>query len=729
MDPGSITLALGPTNTGKTHGAIEQMLTHESGMLGLPLRLLAREVYDRVSARVGEQAVALVTGEERRVPAAPRYWVCTVEAMPELAVDFLAVDEIQLAAHPERGHTFTDRLLHRRGRLETWFLGASTMAPLLHELLPGAELRRQARFSTLRYRGASGLGGLPPRSAAVAFRTDEVYELAGRLRGKRGGAAVVLGALSPRTRNAQVALYEAGEVEHLVATDAIGMGLNLDLEHVAFAAHRKFDGAEHRALEASELAQIAGRAGRHRRDGTFGTLEPARALPDAVVRAIETHQFEPVRRLLWRSGEIDFGSLDALIASLAAPPPDERFVRVERADDYDALRAMAGRDAVRERATTEAERRLLWDVCQVPDYRKLLLVHHVGLLAQLFEQLVDGGRLSPDWVEREVRRIDRVDGPVDQLTARIAAVRVWTYVSHRPDWLADPSAWRERTRVIEDRLSDALHERLVERFVERRRRSKGKTRGARLDVGGPFAALREMLEVETEADGLDALVDAPHEALSVDDVGARLEPGLALEVDQAGAGLRRQLDRRLTAFVKDWLAELLAPLEDADAAAATRGLLYQLRRGLGCVARREAHEQLEALSKAERRALGARGVVLGRRTVYSAPMLEPELLRRRAALLLVAGAQVPAVEGRSAARVRGVSAQTYLSVGYLLLGPAVIRVDHVERGLAAFAEGERAAADALGVAVTELPPVALALGYQAREGRWVRQKKRRARAR
>ncbi|MEZ4382829.1 MAG: helicase-related protein [Nannocystaceae bacterium] len=314
---GPVTALLGPTNTGKTHRAIERMLDHRTGMIGLPLRLLAREVYDRVSARVGEGTVALVTGEEKRVPARPRYWVCTVESMPvDRPVDFLAVDEIQLAAHRQRGHVFTDRLLRARGRVETWVLGAWTIAPLLRELLPDARIDSRPRFSELRHVGESKLSSLPPRTAVVAFTAERVYELAERLRRRRGGAAVVLGALSPRTRNAQVAMYQAGEVDYLVATDAIGMGLNMDVDHVAFAGLDKFDGREHRPLERDELAQIAGRAGRFQRDGTFGTIEEVGPLPPPVAAAIERHSFAPLPRLVWRSADLDFRSIDALIASL-----------------------------------------------------------------------------------------------------------------------------------------------------------------------------------------------------------------------------------------------------------------------------------------------------------------------------------------------------------------------------------------------------------------------------
>ncbi len=393
---------LGPTNTGKTWRAIERMLEHDSGMIGLPLRLLAREVYDRVSARVGEARVALVTGEEKRVPPHPAYWVCTVEAMPVgQPVDFLAVDEIQLCAHRERGHVFSDRLLHARGRRETWFLGAESMRQALRVLLPEVTFRRSERLSSLTSFGARSLKSVPPRSAVVAFSTERVYELAHALRELRGGVAVVLGGLSPRTRNAQVAMYQAGEVQYLVATDAIGMGLNLDLERVVFASLSKFDGFEHRPLAVDELGQIAGRAGRHVQNGQFGTLTSAPPLDPRSVSDIEAHRFPSVQRLVWRSVELDFKSPSALLDSLSAAPDQELFTRVERADDLDALKALAGDDEVAGLAADPDGVALLWEVCRIPDFRKGLLGEHVRIVKDVFLQLSKGhGRLREDWLRQ-----------------------------------------------------------------------------------------------------------------------------------------------------------------------------------------------------------------------------------------------------------------------------------------------------------------------------------------
>ena len=671
--------ALGPTNTGKTHRAIERMLSFPSGMIGLPLRLLAREVYDRVTARVGEEAVALVTGEEKRIPKRASFWVCTVEAMPmDRAVDFLAVDEIQLCGHRERGHVFTERLLHARGRRETWFLGSDTMRPMVHTLLPGASHQRFTRFSQLRYAGERSLRGLPPRSAVVAFSTDEVYEMAERLRRLRGGVAVVLGALSPRTRNAQVAMYQAGEVQYLVATDAIGMGLNLDVDHIAFASVRKFDGREHRALDVAELAQIAGRAGRHLNDGTFGTLRPnAQALPPNVALAIEEHRFSPVKKLVWRSTELDFASLDALIESLAVPPPHPTLRRVERADDFDALRTLAARDEVRALATTPPAIAQLWEVCQIPDFRKLLLHQHAALLLDIYRQLTRGdGTLDDTWLDAQVKRVDDVRGGIDQLTARLAAVRTWTYVAHRGAWLRDAAHWQERTRAIEDALGDALHQALVDRFVARatatpaRRFARTASAAASTTpaASGPFAQLRDLSEAMrppvaqplTEDAFVEAVVDAEHDAFSVDR-GARIwfegeriarlvrgkdlrAPEIALEEPDAWtAGSRHRLERRLGAFVRDVVAEAMGGFRTetivARANGATpeaRGLAYKLDRGLGVVPRDdEVVAQLRALPTDLRTELAGEGLREGKRFVYVARALDPLALERRRVLASV----------------------------------------------------------------------------------------------
>ena len=464
-----VTAVLGPTNTGKTHLAIERMLAHSSGMIGLPLRLLAREVYNKVVARVGADAVALITGEEKIKPPHARFWVSTVEAMPrDLDVSFLAVDEIQLGADFERGHVFTDRMLNLRARDETLILGAATMRPMVEKLLPGANIVSRPRLSTLVYSGAKKITRLPSRSAIVAFSAAEVYAIAELIRRQRGGAAVVLGALSPRTRNAQVELYQNGDVDYLVATDAIGMGLNLDVDHVAFASDRKFDGYQFRKLNPAELGQIAGRAGRATRDGTFGTTGRCDPFEPELVQALESHTFEPIRLLQWRNSKLDFASIGALQASLSMTPQTAGLTRAPTGEDILVLEHAARDEDVRELARNPLAIERLWDACQVPDYRKIAPATHAELAVTLYGFLMREGNIPTDWFARQLAQADRTDGDIDTLSNRIAHVRTWTYVANRPDWLADPEHWQGVARAIEDKLSDALHERLAERFVDRR---------------------------------------------------------------------------------------------------------------------------------------------------------------------------------------------------------------------------------------------------------------------
>jgi len=468
-DQRRVVAVLGPTNTGKTTYAIERMLGHRTGVIGLPLRLLAREVYDRIVALRGPSVVALVTGEERIVPPRTQYWVCTVEAMPEgMGVDFLAVDEIQLCADPERGHVFTDRLLRARGLHETLFLGSDTMRGTIAALVPRVEFIRRERMSELLHAGQKKISRMRPRSAIVGFSVENVYAIAELIRRQKGGAAVVMGALSPRTRNAQVDMYQNGEVDYLVATDAIGMGLNLDVDHVAFSALTKFDGRRMRPLAPNELAQIAGRAGRGFKSGTFGTTGEAQALDDGVARAIMDHSFTPQNKINWRNHALQFGSIDRLIATLEAKPDDERLVRAREADDLKALKTLGQVDEVFVRCTDGPSVRLLWDVCRIPDFRGISSAEHASLLETIFNDLHQHGGIREDWLARQIKRIDRTDGDIDALSKRLAFIRTWTYVAQRKGWTKDENHWRGATRVVEDRLSDALHARLTEKFVDRR---------------------------------------------------------------------------------------------------------------------------------------------------------------------------------------------------------------------------------------------------------------------
>ncbi len=461
--PGAgVTAVLGPTNTGKTHLAIERMLAHSSGIIGLPLRLLAREVYNKIVARVGAADVALITGEEKIKPPKPRFWVSTVEAMPrDLDVSFLAVDEIQIAADLERGHVFTDRILNRRGRDETLLLGAATMRPIIEKLLPAANFVTRPRLSQLMFAGDRKITRQPRRTAIVAFSADEVYAIAELIRRQHGGAAVVLGSLSPRTRNAQVDMFQSGDVDYLVATDAIGMGLNLDVDHVAFASDRKYDGYQFRRLTPSEFSQIAGRAGRATRDGTFGTTGRCAPFEPELVDALQNHTFDSVKVLQWRNAKLDFSSLGALQVSLAQTPGHEALTRAPVAEDLRVLDHASRDGDVRAMAQGKAAIERLWEACQIPDYRRVAPAAHAELVTTLYGFLMQKGRIPDDWFAGQIAQTDRTDGDIDTLSARIAQIRTWTFAANRPDWLADPEHWQEISRSVEDKLSDALHERCL----------------------------------------------------------------------------------------------------------------------------------------------------------------------------------------------------------------------------------------------------------------------------
>jgi len=675
-----VTAVLGPTNTGKTHLAIERMLGHSSGIIGLPLRLLAREVYNKCIDRVGADAVALITGEEKIKPANPRFWVSTVEAMPrDLDVAFLAVDEIQLGADLERGHVFTDRILHRRGREETLVLGAATMRPMVEKLLPGAHIVSRPRLSMLTFAGEKKLTRLPRRSAIVAFSAEEVYAIGELIRRQRGGAAVVLGALSPRTRNAQVAMYQAGDVDYLVATDAIGMGLNLDVDHVAFASDRKFDGYQFRKLNPSELAQVAGRAGRATRDGTFGTTGRCPPFEDELVQQLESHTFESVKVLQWRNSALDFSSLGALQASLAVVPTEQGLTRAPVAEDIHVLDHAAREDEVRALAKTAAAVERLWDVCQIPDYRKIAPATHAELAVTLYGFLMRDGHIPTDWFARQIEQADRTDGGIDTLSTRIAHIRTWTFAANRPDWLADPEHWQEVARGVEDRLSDALHERLTERFVDRRTsvlmrrlrentmpeaeigksgevvieghslgRLEGFTFAADPSAGGSEAkalqaAAQKALASEIEAraarfsqardeqfvlasDGaIRWLGEVVGRLIAGDEV---LRPRVRIVADEHLTGpprdaVQARLDLWLKAHVEKLLGPLLAVSTAEDVTGIARGVAFQLAEALGVLERQKVAEEVKGLDQPARATLRKYGVRFGAFHIYMPLLLKP----------------------------------------------------------------------------------------------------------
>jgi ATP-dependent RNA helicase SUPV3L1/SUV3 len=744
---GRLTAVLGPTNTGKTYLAIERMLGHESGMIGFPLRLLARENYDRIVKVKGASQVALITGEEKIAPPGARYFVCTVESMPlDRTVSFLAVDEVQMAADPERGHFFTDRLLNARGTHETMLLGADTIRPVLNRLLPDIDVVARPRFSKLAYVGPKKATRLPRRSAVVGFSASEVYAIAELIRRQRGGTAIVMGALSPRTRNAQVDMFQSGEVDYLVATDAIGMGLNMDVNHVWFASLRKYDGRTLRPLRSVELAQIAGRAGRHMNDGTFGTTAEVGGLEPEVVEAIENHRFDPLRDVQWRNSDLHFHSVPALIASLNRPPHHAALQRVREQDDQLALQTLSTHSEFLPRLHTPQRVKLLWEVCQVPDFRKTMTEEHTRLLGQLFEHLTQGGeRLPEDWIDSHIKRLEHYDGDIDTLMARIAHVRTWTYISHRPDWIQRSVHWQERTRAIEDKLSDALHHRLTQRFVDRRaallvRRLRdegemtssvaaagevsvegehlGRIEGFRFVpdtteghadqkavLSAALRALRQDLPARLQAftgsaDG-ELVFDSQLRVCWGGGPVARLLPSgdilapkiEALPSDLLDGPAREEVRKRAATWVETrirlGLSELMDARTTAELPAGARGIIFQLCEGLGVLARRPIEDQLAQLNEEDRKALARLGVRVGVYSLYFPSMLKPVPIRLRAGLWMVANNRetippLPA-EGRTSMDLpQGAPREFYATIGYLPLGDHAIRADMVER-LAAMA--------------------------------------------
>ncbi|KPQ11784.1 MAG: ATP-dependent RNA helicase SUPV3L1/SUV3 [Saliniramus fredricksonii] len=675
-----VTAVLGPTNTGKTHLAIERMLAHSSGMIGLPLRLLAREVYQRVVDRVGSDAVALVTGEEKIKPRKPRYWVCTAEAMPrDLDLAFVAIDEVQLAADLDRGHVFTDHLLNQRGREETLLIGAGTMKPLIEQLIPGVHVTSRPRLSQLVFTGERKVSRLPARSAIVAFSAEEVYAIAELIRRQRGGAAVVLGALSPRTRNAQVALYQSGEVDYLVATDAIGMGLNLDVDHVAFAASRKFDGFRFRALQPAEIGQIAGRAGRHLNDGSFGTTGRCDPFEPEIAQAVEAHAFEPLRVLQWRNPDLDFRTLARLQASLADVPRENGLTRAPIGEDIAALDIVVRDRELRDIASSRDAVERLWEVCQVPDYRKVSPASHADLVAALYRFVMSDGGIPDDWFSKQIKQLDKVEGDIDTLSYRIAQVRTWTFVANRDDWLRDPEHWQSVTRKVEDRLSDALHDRLASRFVDRRtsvlmRRLRenamldaqisatgdvtvegqhvGQLHGFSFvpDPGADSAeaktlrhaaqkALAGEIEQRAErfasaADTLFVLSNDGTIRWSGDPVGKLeasekiFEPEIRIIADEHLTGpAREKVETRLKAWLKAYIVRTLGPvieLEDAqDLTGIARGIAFQISESLGVLERAKVLQEVRGLEQEGRAALRQKGVRFGAYHLYMPLMLKP----------------------------------------------------------------------------------------------------------
>jgi ATP-dependent RNA helicase SUPV3L1/SUV3 len=741
MKNARVTAVLGPTNTGKTHYAIERMLAHRSGMIGLPLRLLAREVYDRIVGLRGPGVVALITGEERIVPPRTAYWVCTVESMPSgMACDFLAVDEIQLCADAERGHIFTDRLLHARGLHETMFLGAETMRGAIAAMVPGVEFQHRERFSELTYTGSKKLSRMPARSAIVGFSVENVYAIAELLRRTKGGAAVVMGALSPRTRNAQVEMYQNGDVDYLVATDAIGMGLNLDVRHVAFSALDKFDGRRMRPLFVEEIGQIAGRAGRYLTPGTFGVTGDSGELDDETVHAITNHKFRPVAKLQWRNSDLQYGSVKRLLHALEEHTTNPWLTRVRESDDLAALKTLANDPLIAARATDGPSVHLLWDVCRIPDFRGISAAEHASLLSHIFTDLHQSGHVDASWLALQIARIDRQDGDIDTLSKRLAYIRTWTYVAQRKGWLIDESHWREATRAVEDRLSDALHGALTQRFVDRRtsvllRRLKqkesllaevndkgevtvegefvGKLEGFRfrMDKAGSPDEAKTLRQASVQALvphfhlRADRFYNAPDQELDFTEQGGLMwgdaavgkltlgvdpmKPVVVAFVDEeAGADVAAKVQRRLQHFIDRKVAAAFEPLlalkNDEALTGAAKGFAFRMSEHFGLIARSEVVDEVKALDQDARGALRKHGIRFGQFTIFMPALLKPAPTRLRLVLWSLARNLQEFPQSPPPGLVT-VPAQSdavpgyYAMAGYRAAGERAIRIDMLER--------------------------------------------------
>ena len=740
----NVIAVLGPTNTGKTYLAMERLLAHGSGMIGFPLRLLARENYERAVQLKGPRQVALITGEEKIIPNYAKYYFCTVEAMPvSKKVDFLAIDEIQMCSDPDRGHIFTYRLLHARGQQETMFMGSESIRPFLARLVPGIIFQSRPRFSKLTYAGSRKVNRLPPRSAVVAFSASDVYAFAELIRRQRGGAAIVMGALSPRTRNAQVKMFQSGDVDYLVATDAIGMGLNMDLDHIAFASLKKFDGNYRRNLQLNELVQIAGRAGRHMSNGTFGVTGEAKEFNPHLIQQIEKHHYNTIKNLQWRNPKLDFYSFDSLIESLGVKPRISGLVKVRQPNDEKFLIELASDEKVQRRLTDSYAIKLLWQVCQVPDFRKQNHGGHVVLLSHIFQSLMDHGSLNSNWIKREINRVDNVNGDIELLVDRIANIRIWTYISNRSKWVEEAQAWAVRTREIENRLSDALHERLTQRFVDQRtsvlvkRLKEQKVLESAISVNGDVlveshfvgriegfnfipdntdsslagrtvsAAAHKALIKEAQRRVVD-VIEASDSDFSIDAQGRIfwsrsgkkqfiayltaglnfLRPRVKLTSNVFLDGrMKNTVESRICTWLYVYIDHYLIPLtqaRDGQLTGPLRGLVYQLVENGGAVNKRKAINQLHALSKKDYCSIRRLGIKIGREDIFLPKLLRPKSAGLNAMLWAIKNKINPVPELPASGCVsllyhKALSLEFMKFAGYRRAGNLLVRIDILER--------------------------------------------------
>jgi len=682
-----ITAVLGPTNTGKTHLAVETLLEYESGIIGFPLRLLAREIFDKCVNKIGAEKVALITGEEKIIPKLPKYYICTVESMPQdIMVDFVAVDEIQMCTDHERGHIFTDRLLNARGDKLTMFLGSHTMKSVIASLIDNVEFVSKERYSKLTYSGYKKISRLNPKTALIAFSVDEVYAIAELIRRQKGGAAIIMGSLSPKTRNSQVELYQSGDANYLVATDAIGMGINMDINNVSFSSLKKFDGKKTRKLNLSEISQIAGRAGRHINDGTFGITGECKQLSTDEIEKLEKHELNKIDVLYWRNSEINFDSLDNLVFSLEKKTSSEFLRRINDCEDEKVLKFLMKNNKDLKTKHSKDFIKTLWECCQIPDFSKKTYGNHIDVVNKVFEFLTSKSeKVTNDYMKKQLEHLDRYDGNIDTLTNRISNVRTWSYVANKKSWVNNPDYWTERTKYIEDKLSDKLHEELMKSFVDKRisvlsRSLKqditlgteikneneviidgqyiGRLKGMKLDLdlksGSLKTDIKSLKKAARQAIAPELMrrtnkiikseifeLNNDHKIYWMGNSIAYISPGkdylnpkLELIVDEAidlesKEKLKLDIEKKLYALISSELSDLVNLSKSKFKNNYVRALCYQLFENNGVMKREMVHKMIKNISKDDRISLRKIGVKIGRYHIFLPRMLKPSAVDLR----------------------------------------------------------------------------------------------------
>ena len=687
MPKNKITALLVPTNTGKTYQAIETMLSFQSGMIGFPLRLLAREVYDKVIQKIDKNKVALITGEEKIIPLNAKYYLCTVESMPvDKNLEFAAVDEIQMCTDHERGHIFTDRLLNLRGEKSTMFMGSNSIKIILEKLDSEIEYINKNRLSKLSFIGHKKISRIERKTAIIAFSSEDIYAIAELIRRQKGGSAIVMGSLSPKTRNSQVQLYQSGDVDYLVATDAIGMGINMDLDNVYFSNLRKYDGRKLRRLHLAEIGQIAGRAGRYLSDGSFGITGDCEKLSAEEIELLENHKFDSIHTIFWRNTNLNFNNGSSLIKSLEEKPNKSWMKRIHECEDEKVLKYILKDSEKLSLYNNENELRLLWECCQIPDFSKKTYGNHIEIVGKVFNFLREKpGKISNNYMKEQLTLVDKMDGNVDSISNRIANVRTWAYVSNKSNWVENQDYWIERTKYIEDKLSDRLHEELTKSFIDKR--ASVLARGLKQDISfntkienddkvlinnqyiGTLKALK--LDLDLKIGALDTDIKSlkkaarqnvgPEILKRIDNIMKNklielkedfriywgkfpiakllpgidyLNPGIALIIDDM---IDTSDQKKLSDFLEKWLLDKinneLKSLMDLKYLKQKnphiRALAYHLYENNGVVKRENVTDSLKKINQEDRKILRDLGVKFGRYHIFLFKLFKPNIVSFR----------------------------------------------------------------------------------------------------